>query len=94
MISIYREGGMAEIGMNIGWVRGPVVCFIWYSLRTDTMRKWYFRLRDIPGHRFIYRKEHTQPWKASVLQEYLFNTDQRLVTREVYEDFMGGVTNV
>lgn len=44
MISRYVEGGVRNIGLNIGWVMGPVVCFLWVNLRKDTGRQIYIRL--------------------------------------------------
>lgn len=86
MIHYKREGQPVDIGLNItlgvnkGWL--PWVTFIWswYKPSTQMLTHWRLRIRT---WRFAVFYSQSASW---VINDYLVQFDQRLVTREFIED--------
>ncbi len=79
MIHWTPEGARVKVGLNFyatkWWVR---VVWRWYDAPSMKTSGWYLRFRLTMKPHWIYEKHAP----TSVIDSYLFNTDQMLVTRE------------
>lgn len=89
MISIYREGAIPELGLNVGWVNGLVIYWCWISFRKETKTSWRLRIRARPFG-FLTSRTDIVNYKRAIIDEYLFDRSLVMVTREFYEDIKSG----
>ncbi len=86
MIHYKREGQSVGIGLNItvgvnkGWLPWITLCWAWYTPASHKMKGWRFRIRTWRFAVFCTSAE----W--DVIENYLKQTDQRLISRELIED--------
>lgn len=87
MISIYKEGQQVNLGVNIGWVRGPVFVWHWINLQKDTSITRYYRLAVSTKPIIWYNDvRRSQNYSETVVHSYTTLRGLELVTREFYDD--------
>ena len=80
MIHWTPEGYYLRVGLNLyatkWWLR---LAWYWYEPATYKASGWYIRFRSSPKPHWIYKK--VEP--VSVIENYLFETNQMLVSGKV-----------
>lgn len=85
MIHLYKEGSIPEVGLNVGWVNGLVICWCWISFKEDTKTSWRLRIRARPFG-FLTSRTDIVNYKKAIIDDYLIMNNLVVVTREVWEE--------
>jgi hypothetical protein len=83
MISIYKEGDGVDIGLNIGWVLGPVIAYRSVSLKKNISKAFYIRF-STSSMKFTFRSRVRENFRSCVVREALSGCF--VITEEVRDE--------
>lgn len=86
MIHIYREGERSGLGLNVGWIKGPIIRWLWINTKENTQFLVYFWLRVSKKKlKVTFSHETIEDFEKSCVDSYLFSRAMVCCTREYVE---------
>jgi hypothetical protein len=84
-INLCKSGREPELGLSIGWIRGPIIKYRSLSLVRDEM--YTFRLRfSIPLMKLIMSDYTIKNYRNSEVESFLFERDLSLIDSTAAKD--------
>ena len=85
MIHKYREGDMLGVGLNVGWVCGPVIVWYWINVKNNTSSRLRLRFNYL-NRKFWIDKHFVGDYEKDFIANYTMVRGMTLVANEYLED--------